>query len=286
MIQAFCPGHISCVFRPFRASDPLSTGSRGIGIRLNLGSHAYVSERDDGAVKVLMDGFVSDAPVTRAAVENMAPGQGFDIEIEHDLPVGQGFGTSASGTLAVCLCIAEIMGYPDALAYMSAHMAEVSEGGGLGDISAILPGYEVPVRAVPGLPPKGTVIDSGMSFRNLSLAVFDGCLDTASVINDPGVSARIAEAGDSALEEFMSDMSEDALYRASNVFSERIGLESHRISESIALLKGKGYHAGMCMLGNSIFTDAPEDVLAESIPDAVTFEASSSGVGLSVTRRV
>jgi len=284
MIQAFCPGHISCVFRPFRTGDPLSTGSMGIGIRLNLGSRATVSERDDGAVKISMDGFVSDAPVTRAAVENMAPGQGFDIEIEHDLPVGQGFGTSASGTLAVCLCIAEIMGYPDALAFMSAHMAEVAEGGGLGDLSAILLGYEVPVRTVPGLPPKGRVVDSGISFKKLSLAIFPGGLDTASVINDPGMSARIADAGDRALEEFMSDMTGDALFRVSNTFSERIGLESPRIKESIEVLGDTGYRAGMCMLGNSIFTDAPKDILMECVPDAEVIEASSSGIGLSVTR--
>jgi len=284
MIQAFCPGHISCVFRPFRTSDPLSTGSTGIGIRLNLGSHARVSERDDGVVKIRMDGIVSDAPVTRVAVGNMAPGQGFDIEIEHDLPVGQGFGTSASGTLAACLCIAELMGYPDALAYMSAHIAEVSEGGGLGDLSAILPGYEVPVRSVPGLPPKGKVVDSGISLKKISLAVFQGGLDTASIINDPEISARIADAGDSAMNGFMSDMSEDSLFGMSNEFSKAIGLENSRISEAMELLKGEGYRAGMCMLGNSIFTDAPKEVLAECLKDVRIIEASSSAAGMSVTR--
>ena len=43
MTSAFCPGHVSCVFQPVNSFDAMSTGSRGIGIRLNKGATATVS---------------------------------------------------------------------------------------------------------------------------------------------------------------------------------------------------------------------------------------------------
>ena len=94
MTFAFCPGHITCFFHPVRTDSVETTGSRGAGIRLSLGAHVTVEERSDSVVEITMDGRPSDAKVTRYVIGKVCPDRGFDVTIENDLPVGQGFGMS------------------------------------------------------------------------------------------------------------------------------------------------------------------------------------------------
>ena len=60
------------------------------------------------------------------------------------------------------------------------------------------------------------------------------------------------------MDAFLAEPTYDNLFAVSNGFSSESGLESPAIRRGIERLKSRGYHAGMCMLGNSLFTDAPE----------------------------
>ena len=184
MISAFCPGHVSCVFQPMTSFDAMSAGSRGIGIRLDKGAHATVEPRDDGIVNIFLDGVQSVAHITRMVAEKLAPGMGFDIRITNDLPVSQGFGMSAAGAIAAGLCIAETVGKTRSDAFMAAHSAEVMGGGGLGDVSAIVAGSDIPVRTVPGIPPFGRVENADFRIPKLTLAVIGDEMRTESVLGD------------------------------------------------------------------------------------------------------
>jgi pantoate kinase len=274
--EAFVPGHISCVFRPYKGPTLNETGSTGFGIRLSLGCHASVSARDDGVLRICINGKESEASVTRSAIERLAPGRGFDVDLRHDLPLEQGFGASASGTYAAALCVCSLLGLDSKMASEATHAAECTLGGGLGDLLAIETRSGVPIRTYPGpLLIRGETEDSGLSFDKLTLIVFDEPLKTASVLTDDTVMERVREAGDEALRSFSADRTKEGLFRVSNVFSESIGLESEDIKKGLDLLRGKGYHAGMCMLGNSIYTDAPENYVIESFPGARVFSCSS-----------
>lgn len=261
MVSAFCPGHVSCIFQPIASYDAMSSGSRGVGIRLSAGSTATVEPRDDGVVNIWLDGQQSIAHITRKAAEDLAPGMGFDIRITNDLPVSQGFGMSAAGAIATAICIAEITGQSRSRAFIVAHAAEVLGGGGLGDVSAIVAGRHVPIRTVPGLPPFGAVVNARFKFPKITLAVLGDRLETESVLSDPRRLRKVREASAPCLEDFMKDQSADRLFEESNRFSSQSDLESPAIRRVIAKLNEMGYRAGMCMLGNSIFTDAPEDLL-------------------------
>ncbi len=72
----------------------------------------------------------------------------------------------------------------------------------------------------------------------------------------------------------------------SNRFSSESGLESPAIRKTIETLKSKGYGAGMCMLGNSVFTDAPEEVLWSIFGRGRvrTFSCSSSPREITISR--
>ena len=258
MTTAFCPGHVSCVFQPVTSFDAMCTGSRGIGIRLNKGATATVEERDDGVVNIYLDGTQEIAHITRMVAENLAPGRGFDIRIENDLPVSQGFGMSAAGALAAGLCIADMTGRSRSDAFKAAHAAEVMGGGGLGDVAAIVAGGDIPVRTVAGFPPFGRVENADFTIDHLTLVVIGGELRTDSVLGDPFTLKKVREAAGESMDSFIMDPSYENLFDVSNAFSSKSGLESPAVRRAIGCLMGAGHRAGMCMLGNSLFTDASE----------------------------
>lgn len=236
----------------------MSTGSIGIGIRLDKGATATVEERDDDVVTVWLDGVSSVALITRMVADQLAPGRGFDIHIVNDLPVSQGFGMSAAGALAAGLCIAELEGRTRNDVFIAAHKAEVVGGGGLGDVAAIVAGGDVPVRTVPGLPPFGRVENAGFRLPRITLAVIGGEMRTDAVLGNSEAVARIRAAATDSMRLFSEDPTPERLFEASNMFSEASGLEDPRVSAAMDAVRARGYRAGMCMLGNSIFTDAPE----------------------------
>ena len=275
--SVFVPGHISCIFRPVRHADVLSTGSLGLGIRLGLGCHADVSIRDDSRIRISINGSESEASVTRYALELMELDTGLDVALRHDLPLEQGFGASASGTYAATLCAASLAGQDLSDAAKATHIAECEKGGGLGDLLAIESPYDVPLRTHPGCPATvGRTEDTGLRFDSLTMGVFDDPLRTASVLGDEDSVSRIIGAGDSALRMFTSDMSMDNLFRASNMFSEGAELESGEIRDALRAIRGEGYRAGMCMLGNSVFSDASAEVM-DGLFDRVYACGSYSG---------
>ena len=281
--ETFVPGHISCVFRPVRDPDIDRTGSLGLGIRLSLGCRVTVCTMDDREIVIRMNGRESEAPITRMAVESMAPGIGLDIDLEHSLPVEQGFGTSASGTFGAALCVASITGRDRNSALAAAHRAECTLGGGLGDLMAIDSGFGVPVRESPGL--NGRVSDSGLAFRELTLIVFDGPLRTESVLGDGEMMNRVSRAGDEAMRAFSSDPTVSGLFAVSNRFSESIGIESDEVQRAVSLIREEGYRAGMCMLGNSIYTDLGYTAAKKTFKEARVIAASSFAGPIEVTRR-
>lgn len=264
----------------------MTMGSRGFGIRLSLGATADVSFRDDGVVNIWLDGEQSFAPVTRMAVVDLAPGQGMDVRIDDDLPVSQGFGMSAAGAIAASLCVASMTGQSRTRAFEAAHAAEVRGGGGLGDVAAIVAGRDIPIRTVPGMPPRGVVRSAPFTLPRLTLAVIGPVLETDSVLNDFRRVDAIRAASGGAIDAFIADPTPDVLFEQSNAFSSDSGLESPAIRRAIEAVKARGYRAGMCMLGNSLFTDAPQEVVWAALGRgrARTFRCSSSSSEIVIRR--
>lgn len=243
----------------------MSTGSRGVGIRISKGTFVTLEERFDERIVTVMDGKEQECPITAVAIRGIT-GRGFDVTIENQLPVSQGFGMSASGAIASALCASsfEEKGIEDA--FISAHKAEITGGGGLGDVSALCVPYHVPVRARAGLPPVGQVVDSGLSFERLSLIVLDGPLNTGSALSDPVLSKRIAEKGSMSVDMFLEKGDKDTLFSLSREFSAYIGLETQSMKNMMKRVE----RSGMCMLGHSLF--------AEEETDAEHIECSSTDV--------
>ncbi len=284
MSIAFCPGHITCFFQPCRVDDAGKSGSRGAGIRLSLGSTVTVEERSDTRVTITIDGKESTAAVTRNVVKFLAPGRGFDIFVENDLPVSQGFGMSASGSVAAAFSICDLM-ESEKDPFYAAHCAEVMAGGGLGDVSAIHCKGHQPVRLEPGLPPIGNVIDAGVIPGNLTLIVTGARLSTTSVLSDKIIYDKMSEVGYNLVKKYVENPSLDILFQYSRYFSSNCGLESEDVTSALNKLSPYG-PAGMCMLGHSIFTTLSEDEVKDILGDDVcTYSCSSSDVMPALIRK-
>ncbi|MCQ2070358.1 MAG: pantothenate kinase [archaeon] len=288
MPTAFCPGHITCFFQPAGSveDDPLSRGSRGAGIRTSLGAYVTLEERSDDKVRFIMDGVDTDASVSRSVLEQMLPGRGFDVTIDNDLPCSEGFGMSAAGAIALALCASEYTGSDMQEVYGYAHRAEIAGGGGLGDVSALTCLVHQPVRVVQGLPPYGKVVGTDISFPRLSLAVLGPKMRTGNILGIPERYAAIVDAGKRAVDSFVGDPSLESLFALSDVFSMEAGVRSDEVESVIRNSKEKGARVGMCMLGNSVFSDAPVDVLEEVIGgDVEVVSCSSTDMGPYLIRK-
>jgi len=282
MTKAFCPGHISCFFVPVMTDDVLTTGSLGAGIRLDKGVIVTVEERNDTNVRIIMDGAERKAKVSGHVIRTMAPGEGFDVTVENELPVSQGMGMSAAGAIAAGLCVASLKGIDESEAYKAAHIAEVMNGGGLGDVAGILGGKQ-PVRTKAGIPPFGNVIDTGIDM-NVSIVILGPKMSTGNVLSDKEAMKRISAAGMRCVDAYAEHPSESLLYELSSNFSGLAGLETKEIGRSLKLLR-KGHMASMCMLGNSIFTNAGADEVQRILGDVPVISCVSGGSGPKVIRK-
>src|SRR5512137_1733056 len=152
--EAFSPGHVTGFFEIRYTEDLLSSGSRGAGLCLALGAKSTVRARKSGrtSIEVTIDGRRSQAAVTRAALLHLLQHEMYQVEVttQLDLPQSQGFGMSAAGALSASLALAEILGRGRHEAFEAAHMAEVSQRTGLGDVSAIHKAG-ITIRTRPGL---------------------------------------------------------------------------------------------------------------------------------------
>ncbi|MDR0198414.1 MAG: pantothenate kinase [Methanomassiliicoccaceae archaeon] len=276
MSKAFCPGHVTAFFAPVITNDVLTTGSLGTGIRLNKGVTVTAEERKGPKTRVTMDGEKCKAKITERVAEILAPGIGFDIVTENELPVSQGMGMSAAGAVAAGLCIASLKGIDEYDAYIAAHTAEVENGGGLGDVAGILGGRQ-PIRVRAGVQPFGRTVDTGMEIK-VSLIVLGPPMDTGNILSNAGTMNRISNIGTDCVLRYLGEPTERPLYELSSEFSGRIGLESKKVKRALSELR-KEHTASMCMLGNSIFTSADEDEVRDILGDVRVFQCASGDTG-------
>ena len=268
MIAAFCPGHIMCFFHPVRSYDPMQAGSRGVGIKLSKGAKVSLEERSDDKIITIMDGTECDCGITKAAIREIDRTRGYNVIIENDLPVGQGFGMSAAGSLAAALCACEAAGKGIEEAFGAAHRSEIAGGGGYGDVSGIRGRSHVPIRSIAGLPPFGKVINSGLRMKNVTVAVLGTPLNTGDTLSNKETVAKIQEYGSRMVTDFIERSSIELLFDYSKEFSEAIGLETQEMKKALSELRKEG-NAGMCMLGHSIFTDLSVKKTKEILGDDV-----------------
>ena len=283
-MKAYCPSHITCFFSPVDSQDVLHKGSLGAGIRLDSGTVVTMEDSERGR-RFFINGERSEAHISENVLDRLMPNVDVDIYIESELPFGQGFGMSASGAIAIALCATSLMGGTNEDAFICAHFADVEGKGGLGDVAALTSRSHQPVRVRSGIPPNGDIIDPGISFEGLTLAILGPKLSTSFVLEDKGMYDSIISVGKHSVEDYLDCMTTERLFAVSNDFSSRTGVEHKATSNAIKELKDHGIRSAMCMLGNSIFCEASESDVKDILGEITTFSTRSTDAPPRIIRK-
>ena len=193
---AFAPGNVSGVFKIVRDDDPRRMHSLGMGFTVAQGVTATVTEAP--ATEVSFNSEVFDFPTVRHVVESLAR-RPMKVTLESPLPLSGGFGLSGASALATAYALDAGLGLglEERAIGMTAHVAEVTNLTGLGDVCGQFRGGCL-AKTVPGDPLASValpVAEQTVFYRYFSP------IRTREIIGDPGHSARINAAADGALAE-------------------------------------------------------------------------------------
>ena len=252
---AFAPGHVTGLFSPdLRARDPRGRGSVGAGLVLELGVHATVRWRPVGrrpSVRVRADTrrpLPISADVARRLLGDR-PGE-LEVTLRHELPIGQGFGMSASGALATGLAVAAALGSDRQHAIETAHLAELFGGGGLGGVAAIL-GGGMELRDRPGVPPYGHVRHA--AFRpSILLAIVGPPLPSPPLLRSEEFLDRVRAAAGAGLPRIRLHPDGRTLMAEAEGFTDALGLASPSVRRRVAEIRATGASAAQLMFGNGV----------------------------------
>lgn len=252
--SAFAPAHVTGLFAVHDGpSDPLRRGSRGGGWTLEKGAWATVRRTDETVF--LINGEPDDAPVTLAAINALCPDVPLAVDLRLDLPVGQGFGMSAAGTLAACLAATNLLDLEPNDALEAAHIAEVTCATGLGDaIGSWFGSGELRIK--PGCPPHGWAMQiNPPEGTEMLYCVLGDRIDTRGVITDDDWKAATRRHADDAVDRILEAGRErawEALLEESIGFASHLGLMPARML-ALGQKFPKDVKWGQCMLGSTVW---------------------------------
>ena len=255
VFSAFAPANISCLFRTRYAHTPAASGSFGIGVTLEKGVTATADPM--GPPSLSVNGEDSPFPTVADVISALAPGR-VAVTIAADLPFGAGFGMSGASALGTAFALNAAFGLnrsPRELA-MVAHIAEVTNGTGLGDVAGQLSGgWRIRITDGDPLSADRLHIDQTEIFYR----VF-GSLETKGIIGDAERRRRIDRVGASALERIRHTENLDfkTLTSIAKAFAIESGLLTNpQVMAAIEEVEAQGGGASMIMLGEAIFSNIP-----------------------------
>lgn len=252
---AFAPGNVSGVFRIVRDDDPRRMHSLGMGFTVSHGVTATV--REAPVTEVAFNGRVFDFATVRGVAAALSS-RSVRIDLESELPLSGGFGLSGASALATAYALdaAFELGLDERTLAMTAHVAEVTNLTGLGDVCGQLRGGCL-AKLVPGDPLAAMALpvsEQRVYYRYFSPIV------TREIIGDSQRAARINAAADSALADIgkLADRGVTVFgeyIAAAKRFSVESGLLRHPgVQRIIADVEAAGGAASMIMLGNAVFS--------------------------------
>ncbi len=259
--SAFAPGNISCFFVIKRTSNPMTSGSLGLGFTINKGvqvSAAQLPNRNEKD-KVLFNNKSINFPTVLSVIKKLAK-KPVLVKIRTDLPLGSGFGVSGASALALSYALNKLFGLNKTKKELAmvAHSAEVENLTGLGDVTnQYLGGFLVKYESSYKFKAKRLPFAGKM----IHYRVFSA-LKTKSIIQDKMRKDQINKIGLQKLVQLKKTKKKNILLPhiidLSYEFADESGLlQDQRVNNAIDSLRTKGGHASMIMLGNSVFSDTP-----------------------------
>ena len=259
-LSVFVPSHITGFFEIIQNSNPLLKGSKGAGITLDEGVVTNTKIKDGNGNIIINVNNKEDSlnTISKKTVKIILDRynvniQDYDIYINHDskLPIGAGFGTSAAFALGISFTLPKLMGINISFkeAGEIAHLAEISQSSGLGDVISEMFGGCV-IRLHEGSPVKG-IIPITKPIYVITKTI--GLLETKDIIENPIHQKHINQSGSILLNRLINNPSISNFMKLSRKFANDTQLISKEIAEIINILDEETLGASMAMLGNTAF---------------------------------
>ena len=262
-LSVFVPSHITGFFEIIQNSNPLLKGSKGAGITLDEGVVTNTKIKDGNGNIIINVNNKEDSlnTISKKTVKIILDRynvniQDYDIYINHDskLPIGAGFGTSAAFALGISFTLPKLMGINISFkeAGEIAHLAEISQSSGLGDVISEMFGGCV-IRLNEGSPVKGIIDKIPITKPIYVITKTIGLLETKDIIENPIHQKHINQSGSILLNRLINNPSISNFMKLSRKFANDTQLISKEIAEIINILDEETLSASMAMLGNTAF---------------------------------
>lgn len=258
-VAAFAPGNMSGVFKIIPHESPAQMHSLGLGFTVRDGVEVEVASQENsgGDSIVHFNGEVIEFPTVNNLIEKLTP-LPVAVRIESALPLSSGFGLSGASALACAYAFNALfdLDHEEEDLAMMAHVAEVENLTGLGDVCAqyqggclvkLTPGQPLAARPMP-------IAEQAIFYR------YFGPISTRGVLSDAKQAARINAAADAALSTLgelsvKESVEMNDCIRVCRQFANDSGLiRDDRVRGLIDDIEAAGGEASMIMLGNAVFS--------------------------------
>ena len=258
----FVPAHITGFFEICSNTQTLMSGSRGAGIVLSSGVETCVKAREaeDNQIKVFVNGKASPQHMTTISVikkilEYTGKVSSVEIRHSHELSEAMGFGLSASMAIGAALGLNHALRLNLDLKELGgfAHLAEIENQTGLGDVSAEFSKGLV-IRLVEGAPGIGKIKSIPFEEYNIITFLVGGPIYTKNILKDHKNRQVINYMGKSCFDALLKKPTPERFLELSKKFTLETNLAQNKVKNVILSLENQGIVASMCMLGNAVFT--------------------------------
>ncbi|MGA3406892.1 MAG: hypothetical protein ABSD49_14270 [Candidatus Bathyarchaeia archaeon] len=265
--DARCPAGISSLFEICvndedgqRIRDPSKIGARGGGFATKRGVHSHVLCRKSAKthITIRINSQIQSAQTTHWALQSLLKQNNLSLDVKVDLqisvPIGAGYGTSAAGTAASCLALADAAQFPVTFNEIGklTHVAEVVNQTGLGTASAILVGGFVLVTE-PGAPGSGVVDRLPFPRGNSIICAYLDANPTKNVLSQMDIASRVNPAGRLAIEAIKRNPCLTTFLSEARKFSVKSGFQTRETSRIIdIMIKNGAVGAAQNMIGKAV----------------------------------
>lgn len=266
--EAICPAGISSFFEICNVdsagnplTDPARIGARGGGFAITQGVRALVHTKKSRSTQIEIRINSKPAPeahTTRWALERLLEKTATTLDVQVNLriqvPIGAGYGSSAAGTAAACLAVADAAGLAvtyDELCRVT-HIAEVVNRTGLGTAAAIFVGGFVLVTK-PGAPGIGSIDRLLFPREHSIVCAFLEPLPTQKVLAQTGLASRVNPLAQRAMEKIRQKPELHTFLAESRKFGQETGLESPEVTSLIdTMISAGAIGAAQNMIGKAV----------------------------------
>ena len=274
--KAFAPANLSCIFVIKKNKNPAKSGSLGLGFTVNRGvlvTIKKISNIKKTNKKIIIDKNYKknnnqkniiyfnnkkiNFPTVNSVIEKLT-NEPVEVNIKSELPLGCGFGLSGASALATAYALNKLFNLDKTKKQLAliAHIAEVENGTGLGDVvNQYYGGFLVKYKSSYMFKVKKILINNKKIYY-----VYFSAISTKKVISNEKIKDKINNAGLNSLNKIKklnkNNLNLNNLIKISKEFALNSGLlKNKKVIETIKNIENNNGNASMIMLGNAVFSD-------------------------------